>query len=1546
LPTGLTLNASTGVISGTPTVAASPATTITVRVNDANGCQGTRAITLQICPVVTLSPATLTTPTVGTAYSQTITASGGALPYTYSLASGTLPTWATLSPAGVLSGTPNSTTAATFTVRASDANGCAGTLSYTITPGCPTITIAQSSLPQGTVGSAYSQTLSASGGTAPYSAWTLTAGTLPTGLTLNAATGVISGTPTATVSPATSLTFRVNDANGCQGTRAITLQICPVVTVAPATLPTPNVGTAYSQTITASGGTSPYTYSLVSGTLPTWATLNSAGVLSGTPTSTTAATFTVRATDVNGCAGTLSYTVTPGCPTITIAQSSLPQGTVGSAYSQTLSASGGTAPYGTWTLTAGTLPTGLTLNASTGVISGTPTAAASPATTITVRVNDANGCQGTRAITLQICPVITVAPATLTTPTVGTAYSRTLTASGGASPYTYAVASGTLPTWATLSSAGVLSGTPTSTTAATFTVRATDANGCAGTLSYTITPVCPTITITPASLAQGTVGSAYSQTLSASGGTAPYSTWTLTAGTLPTGLTLNAATGVISGTPTATSSPATSLTFRVNDSNGCQGTRAITLQICPVVTLAPATPAAGIVGTAYSQTLTASGGTSPYTFAVASGTLPAGLTLNPTTGVVSGTPSVQISSNVTLRATDTNGCQGTRAVTFAMSCPPITITPATLPRATVGSAYSQTLTASGGIASYTWAVTSGTLPAGLTLNATTGVLSGTPTTSNAAGTSITITTTDSLNCPGTRTYTLQVCPVVTLSPATLPTPTVGTAYSQTITASGGAAPYTYALASGSLPAWATLSSAGLLTGTPTSTTAATFTVRSTDANGCAGTLSYTVTPGCPTITITPASLAQGTVGSAYLQTLSASGGTAPYSTWTLTAGTLPTGLTLNATTGVISGTPTATSSPATSLTFRVNDANGCQGTRAITLQICPVITVAPATLTTPTVGTAYSQTITASGGALPYTYSLASGTLPTWATLSSAGVLSGTPNSTTAATFSVRATDVNGCAATLSYTVTPGCPTITIAQSSLPQGTVGTAYSQTLSASGGTTPYGTWTLTAGTLPTGLTLNASTGVISGTPTAAASPATSITVRVNDANGCQGTRAITLQICPVVTLSPATLTTPTVGTAYSQTLTASGGTAPYTYTLASGTLPTWATLSSAGVLSGTPTSTTAATFSVRATDANGCAGTLSYTVTPGCPTITIAQSSLPQGTVGSAYSQTLSASGGTAPYGTWTLTAGTLPTGLTLNASTGVISGTPTATASPAASLTFRVNDANGCQGTRAITLQICPVVTLSPATLTTPTVGTAYSQTITASGGTAPYTYSLASGTLPTWATLSSAGVLSGTPTSTTAATFTVRATDTNGCAGTLSYTVTPGCPTITIAQSSLPQGTVGTAYSQTLTASGGTAPYGTWTLTAGTLPTGLALNASTGVISGTPTAAASPATSLTFRVNDANGCQGTRAITLQICPVVTLSPATPATGTVGTAYSQTIAVSGGTSPYAFAVASGTLPAGLTLNTATGVVSGTPSAQISSNVTLRATDTNGAKARGR
>ncbi|MFN7565301.1 MAG: putative Ig domain-containing protein, partial [Prosthecobacter sp.] len=359
------------------------------------------------------------------------------------------------------------------------------------------------------------------------------------------------------------------------------------------------------------------------------------------------------------------------CPAITVSPILPAVGTVGSAYSQLISASGGTAPY-TLALTSGTLPSGLTFNAATGTISGTPTTSNGAGTSLTFTATDARGCVGTRPMTLKICPVLTLSTLNSTL-TIGTPYSSSAAAGAGTSPYVYAVTSGTLPAGLSLNtSTGAITGTPTTATAATFTITATDANSCPGSRSFTLTPACPTISITPVTLPNATVGTAYSQTLTASGGTAPYGTWTITSGTLPAGLTLNASTGVISGTPTTSTGPSVNVTVRVNDTYGCQGTQIVSLKVCPVITLNPTSLANGVVGLAFNQTVTASGGVAPYTYNVSSGTLPAGVTLNTSTGALTGTPTTAATSNFTLGATDANGCPASRAYTVVIA-PSLTI---------------------------------------------------------------------------------------------------------------------------------------------------------------------------------------------------------------------------------------------------------------------------------------------------------------------------------------------------------------------------------------------------------------------------------------------------------------------------------------------------------------------------------------------------------------------------------------------------------------------------------------------------------------------------------------------------------------------------------------------------------------------------------------------------------------------------------------------------------------------------------------------------------
>jgi uncharacterized repeat protein (TIGR01451 family) len=340
---------------------------------------------------------------------------------------------------------------------------------------------------------------------------------------------------------------------------------------------------------------------------------------------------------------------------------------------------------------------------------------------------------------------------------VGVAYSDQLTETGGTSPFTWSVSSGTLPGGVTpLSSAGVLAGTPTTAGNYPFTVKVTDQNG-----GIATTPITLVIAAGPAlnfaAPSYGEVGSPYSDTLTVSGGTGPY-TWSVSSGSLPAGITLGSTTGTLSGTPTA---PGTStFTVQVTDADGQSATKATSLAIISGPALSFPAPPSGEIGTAYSDTLTVSGGSGPYTWSVSSGSLPAGITLGSTTGTLSGTPTAPGTSNFTVQVTDTDGHSATEATTLAIISGPGLSFPAP-PSGEIGTAYSDTLTASGGTGPYTWSVSSGSLPAGITLGSGTGTLSGTPTA--AATFHFTVQVTDADGQSATDATSLAVNPSTALS---------------------------------------------------------------------------------------------------------------------------------------------------------------------------------------------------------------------------------------------------------------------------------------------------------------------------------------------------------------------------------------------------------------------------------------------------------------------------------------------------------------------------------------------------------------------------------------------------------------------------------------------------------------------------------------------------------------------------------------------------------------------------------------------------------------
>lgn len=1250
--------------------------------------------------------------------------------------------------------------------------------------------------------------------------------------------------------------------------------------------------------------------------------LDSSGVLSGTPNAAGTINFTVTATDSNTASattGTLSITIV-AAPSISPA--SLPAGEEGVSYAPALTASGGTPGY-TWSQT-GALPSGVSF--ANGSFSGTPGPGTAGNYSITVQVTDSAGGTGSQGYNIVIVPPPSITTASLPSGEATVPYSAPLTATGGTLPYSWVITSGALPAGMTFSG-GALGGTPSAADNATLTFQVTDSafRTASATLVLNIV-AAPSITTT--SIPQGEVGAVYPTTnLATAGGTVPFS-WSITSGTLPAGLSFSG--GTFSGTPAAATSG--NITVQLSDAKGAVTSQVLALTVVggPVISPAGGALTSGEAGASYSQPLNASGGSGGNSWSVASGALPDGLTLGGG-GTISGTPTASGPFNFSIKVTDSAGGSDTQAFSINIVPGPSISTAPILPSGTVEVSYaSVTLDATGGTGPYSWSITAGSLPNGLTLGGSTGIISGTPTSGGTAN--FTVQVSDAKSVTATKVFTITIASGLTIStPPSLPGGAAGAAYSQALSAVGGTAPYTWSITAGSLPSGLGLNPAtGVINGTPTSSGTFNFIVQVTDNASVKATKTFTLTISASLAIISPPTLPSGAVGTTYSQSLAASGGASPYS-WNVLSGSLPAGLMLNGT-GALTGTPTA--GGMFSFTAQVSDSGSLTASKTFSLTIAAslAITTQP-DLPSGGVGTLYGQPLTAVGGSGVYTWSVILGSLPGGLSLGpSTGNIGGTPTSVGSFAFTVQVMDSNSLIATKALTLSiVSALTITTAPV-LPGGAVGTAYSRSLTAVGGNAPY-VWAINTGALPPGTSLTPSTGLISGTPTATGD--FNFTAQVADSNSVSTTKAFTITVVAGLTITTApVLPNGSVGVTYTQTLAVAGGKAPYSWSVTTGGLPGGLTLDAAGgAIFGIPTGSGTFNFTVKVTDAATGNATKAFTITTAAGLTIATAPTLPAGAVSAAYTQALNAVGGTSPYH-WSIIQGALPAGMTFNATTGGIAGTPTE--SGAFNFTVQVTDSSSVTASKPFTLEIASSLAITtPPVLPSGSVSVQYVVTLAAAGGSAPYRWLITNGALPLGIALSpSTGALSGTPVSTGSFGFTVQVSDSSSLVASQAFTLTVASGLVIATPPQLPGGSVGVSYSQTLNAVGGANPY-QWFITNGTVPPGLALNPASGVLSGIPQNSGSFTFTVQVRGNASATASQVFGLTIGSGLAITSGTTLPGAA-LNQAYSFTLDAAGGRPPYTWTLIGGVLPAGLAL-ASSGTVTGTPTSAGTSHFTVRVSD---------
>ena len=788
-------------------------------------------------------------------------------------------------------------------MRATDQDGRVGTSDpFTISVVAPLV-IAGLPPTFGDVGANYVATFTTTGGKRPY-VYSMAGAALPAGLVLDTESGAVAGVPTTTGTFA-GMQIGVTDGNGTKTNSQIFRIVISDPLSAAAQVGPGTVGQTFAGLVAVSGGRGPFVYSMAAGSLPAGLGIDAAsGRISGTPrTAGTSSGLEARIVDADGRNATTSpFSIIVSAP-LTLAGLGVPTqfGTVGSAYASGVSAAGGRGPF-SYNLSSGVLPDGLTLDMSTGAVAGTPTTVGVVGG-LQIVATDADGrTVSSNVFVLDIRNPVVVAGTPASFGTMGQTYAAAFSAGGGRGPYSYS-ASGSLPPGLSVNaSTGALTGI--ATTAGSYPglqVRATDADGRTGLSGSFAIAVSIPLTISVNLPTAATQGASYSGSVSGVGGRPGYG-YSLIGAALPPGLSLEASSGTISGIA-ATTGTFTNIRIRVTDMDGRSADTAAYSMTVAAPLSASYSPTPATRGIVYGIAPSVSGGRSAYSYALSSGSLPSGLSLNASTGAIGGTPFVaQVAPNLQIRVSDADGRAVVTAPFTIAVYAPLSITLSNPLSVSIGSPVSTPAVLTGGRGPFTWSAASGYVP-GIGFNTASGTFEGTPTTSGNYPSTISVSDADGRTANASTTFVV-VGPLQLAGPSP-DTGMRGRAFRSDFQASGGTAPYAFALISGTVPAGTSfLPGSGSISGTPSTAGSYPVGVRVTDAAGRVATATATIRIFNP-LSVGGSPTSVGRVGEAYSGFLYYSGGTTPIQP--SFSPSLPPGLSaaFSGTYLYITGTPTA-----------------------------------------------------------------------------------------------------------------------------------------------------------------------------------------------------------------------------------------------------------------------------------------------------------------------------------------------------------------------------------------------------------------------------------------------------------------------------------------------------------------------------------------------------------------------------------------------------------------------------------------------------------------